>query len=131
DQVNAYAIDGGTKVRQAVQRCLLRPPVKLGPPICNQLLEIGQIRAIVPRSTRDLPWPAGAREALTQVRQHFVWHVDGKRLYGHDDALYAHSQSVIGARPPSYLIYSWVSISLSDLRACLANCSVNIRKVRR
>jgi hypothetical protein len=87
DKMNAQAIDGGAKVCQAVQCLLLGPPVKPRPPVVDELLEIGQMRAIVPRRPRDLIGPAGVGEALAQVRQDLVRNVNGERLHSHDDAL--------------------------------------------
>ena len=72
NEVNTHAIKGSAKVREAVQCDLLDPPVKLGAPVVDQLLNIGQIRAIVPGRAPDLTGPAGAGEALTQLRQHLV-----------------------------------------------------------
>ena len=87
DKVNPHAIKGSAKVREAVQRGFLGPPVKLRAPVVDQLLDIGQIRAIVPRRARDLTGPAGAGEALTQIRQHLVRHMDSERLHGRHDVL--------------------------------------------
>src|SRR4029453_1242542 len=41
NEVNTHAVKGGAKGREAVQRGLLAPPVKLGAPVVDQLLEIG------------------------------------------------------------------------------------------
>src|SRR5262249_37144533 len=85
-------------MRQAVERGLLCPPVKFGPPVCDQLLDIGQIRAIVPCRARDLLGPAGTGEALTQVHQHLVWNVDGERVHGHYDVLLSRMALVLSRR---------------------------------
>ena len=87
DQMNPEPINGGAEVGEAVQCCLLGAPVKLVAPVVNQLLDIGQIRAIVPRCSWNVIGPAGASKALAEICQHLVRNVDGERLHIHRDVL--------------------------------------------
>ena len=85
--MDAQALDGRAKVGEAVDGLLLGPPVKPCPPVLDQLLDVGQVRAVVPPRARDLIGSAGAGEALVQVRKGCIRDVDCEGLHIHPDIL--------------------------------------------
>ena len=73
------AVDVGEEVRPAVEPLLLRPPVELRLPVLAEVAQVLEVGAVVPRRVRDLVGPAGARQAVAQVVEHGVGHLDAER----------------------------------------------------
>ena len=67
DKVDVDAFDVGHEVGEAVETFLLCPPVKFGAPVFHQLLDVGQIGAVVPIGTGNLVGPPGTGKAVFQV----------------------------------------------------------------
>jgi hypothetical protein len=61
---------------EAVQLGLLGPPVVAVAPIGGELLHGGEVRAILPAGAGDFIWPVHAVEALAEVGEHGLGHLD-------------------------------------------------------
>src|SRR6266699_5785492 len=81
DKVQTEAVNGGPELWKTVQQAFLCAPVIGIAPVGNQLLEIVQVRPIVPASTGYLVRPAGALQALLQIAENVIIDLDRKCLY--------------------------------------------------
>src|SRR5207245_1779293 len=66
-----------------VQSRLVRAPVVALAPVGDQLLHVGQARAVLPAGLRRLVGPAHAREPRAKILQHVVGHVELEGLGRH------------------------------------------------
>ena len=72
DKVNPHPCHAGLVVAHGVDQTLLRPPIKTGAPVRHQLLDIGEIAAIIPTHTRYFIRPAGRGQAALQIFQNVI-----------------------------------------------------------
>src|SRR5260221_7876791 len=79
-KVQTKAVNGSLKLRETIQQAFLRAPVVGIAPVGDQLLEIVQVRPIVPASTGYLVRPAGALQALLQIAENVIIDLDRKCL---------------------------------------------------
>lgn len=83
DEVEAEAVDLSAEVGEPVDGFLLCAPVEPVLPVVNELLHVGQVRAVVPARARDLVGPAGPRQALAQVVESRLRDFDFERFDAH------------------------------------------------
>ena len=79
DVTAAVGVDRGRELRPAVQCRFRRPPVVPVQPVCAQALNGGELGAVVPPRAGDLVRPAGAPQAVAEILQHLIRHVDRER----------------------------------------------------
>src|SRR5947208_7736553 len=77
-KVQAEAVNGGLELWKTVQQAFLWAPVVGIAPVGNQLLEIVQVRPIVPASTGYLVRPAGTLQALLKIADNVIIDLDHK-----------------------------------------------------
>ena len=82
DEVNVDAIDGGDELVEAVQSRLSIAPVVLVAPIAAHVLDPGQRRALAPVVDGLGVGPPGLGEAMAQIVERVLRHVDSKRTNG-------------------------------------------------
>ena len=75
DEVNVHAVDAGHELREGVQLRLALPPVVLGAPVANELLELREPRALRLVGDRLPVGPPGRREAPAQIRDVGIGHL--------------------------------------------------------
>src|SRR5260370_3097781 len=80
EKVQAEAVNGGLELRKTVQQAFLCAPVVGLAPVGHQLLEIVQVRPIVPASTGYLVRPAGPLQALLQIAETVIIDLDRQCL---------------------------------------------------
>ena len=79
-EVDVEAVDAGLELLELVEPALLRPPVELVAPVLDELPQVGLVHPEPPSDSLRLIRQARPRQALAQVRQHFVRNVDGERF---------------------------------------------------
>ena len=79
DEVDVQPLDVRLEVVEAVQQPLLAPPVEFVPPVGEQLLQVLAVGAVVPRRAGQVVGEPRPGQAVPQVGQHFVGHVDRER----------------------------------------------------
>ena len=102
DEVDRHAVDVRLVVREPVHGALGPAPVVLGPPILDQLLQIGLVRAVRPFLVGELAGPTRLVQPISQVVQHRVRYVDRKRLFAHVPSLFAvvfHTRTISPVSP--------------------------------
>jgi len=82
-EVDTATVHAGAEVGEAVDRLLLRTPVETVPPVLAQLLDVREVRAIVPACTPDLIGPTSLLQSLAQVVKRLLRNLYFKRLYAH------------------------------------------------
>src|SRR6266567_96686 len=87
DEVHLDFRQGHRKLLEGIEAGLVDTPVILGAPVVDELAQIGQVRAVLPASARDLVGPADAVQPLAQVSEGGVWDPDSKWSGLHDDLL--------------------------------------------
>ena len=78
-EMDVDAVDLGDVLRQRVQPRLACAPVVLGGPVADQLLDRGQLHALLPIADQLLARPAGRRQAQTKREQLFLGDRDAER----------------------------------------------------
>ena len=78
DEVDVHAVDGRLELREGVQLRLALAPVVIRRPIADEFLELRELRALRLIGDRLLVGPAGRREALLQVGEVRVRHMDAE-----------------------------------------------------
>src|SRR6267142_4692943 len=76
DEVNVDAVDVRLELIERVQALLLSPPVVFVPPIVDEALEVGQVRAVVPSCIRELVGKTALCQPPFQVRQDAIRNVN-------------------------------------------------------
>ncbi len=89
DEVDAETVDVGLELRKLVEHPLVGAPVVDVAPVLAQLLDISEVRAVVPARSRNLVGPARLFEAALQVGQVLIGDVDGERRDRHGSLLQA------------------------------------------
>src|SRR5437588_8745473 len=79
DEMDLLAVDVGEKVRPTIEALFLRAPVELRRPVVAEILQIHAVGAVFPAASGNLIGPACTDEALPQVVEHHVGHVDTER----------------------------------------------------
>ena len=79
DEVDVQPVDVGLEVVEAVQQPFLVPPTELVAPVGDQLLEVLAVGAVVPRRVDQVVGQPRPRQAVLQIGQHLVGHVDRER----------------------------------------------------
>src|SRR5882672_12106761 len=74
--MNSVSVDIRLEMREAIDLALMRPPVVLVAPVLDQLLQIGEIRSILPASIGHFIGKASVLEARLQVGERGVGHLD-------------------------------------------------------
>ena len=82
DEVDVDPVDGGGELVEAVEGGLPLPPLVAVGPVLAHLAHIGEGDALAPVVDGLGLGPAGATEALVQVVQHRLGHLDLERGYG-------------------------------------------------
>jgi hypothetical protein len=72
------AVDARFELLELVQAALLRAPVEPLAPVGDELLEILQVRAVVPAGRGDFVGKTRARKTLFQVGEYFIGNMDAK-----------------------------------------------------
>ena len=81
--MDALAIDFGGVVLQPVQAGFVRSPVVLLDPVTNQFLQVRQVGALIPITTRNLIGVPRFTQPGAQISKDVVADVDAKRGYRH------------------------------------------------
>ena len=75
-EMNLHTVDRCLELRQLIEAALLLTPVERGPPVRDELLQIGEIRPVLPTRAVDLIGKTRPCQPLLQIRQNRVRHVD-------------------------------------------------------
>ena len=78
DEVDVEPVDLRHELREGVQLCLTLPPVVVGAPVADELLELRQLHALRPVGDRFLVRPAGRRDASAEVDELLLRNVDAE-----------------------------------------------------
>ncbi len=78
-EVDVEAVNPGLELRQLVEAALLRPPVVAIAPVGGQLPEIREVGAVVPARARQLIGKPGLCQALLEIAQDRVRHLNLER----------------------------------------------------
>ena len=76
--MDADLTDGGFEVRELIERLFLPAPVVFRVPIAHESFEVIGIGARVPSGALNLMGPSGIFQALLQVAQYLIGHMDGE-----------------------------------------------------
>ena len=75
-------VDGRLELVELIEALFLRTPVVLVTPIVDELLDVAQVRAVLPPGIRDLVWEPHLREALLEIGENCVRDLDRERYDG-------------------------------------------------
>ena len=89
NEMNVEAVDAGRELVELVETLLGGSPVELLAPVGDELLEIRQVRAVIPVRAGDLSGKSRARQALLQIGKDGIFDVNLER----DDRFLAQGQS--------------------------------------
>ena len=76
DEVNVETVDVRLELIELIEPPLLRPPVERGAPVGDELLEVRQVRAVIPARAVDAIREPGRRQSCPQVPQDIVGNVN-------------------------------------------------------
>src|SRR5262245_1257881 len=79
DEVNIDSIDLGDEHRQGIEACLYLPPIIVGAPVANSLLEFCKLWTLRPVVDRFLVRPADRRKTPAQIDKVCLRNLDGER----------------------------------------------------
>jgi hypothetical protein len=82
DEVNVETVDVRLELIELVEPTLLRAPVERVAPVGDELLEIRQVRSVVPTRSDDGIREAGLRQSRAQVAQDLVGDMNLERKDG-------------------------------------------------
>src|SRR5262245_16370506 len=117
--MDAEAVDRGLELRPPVELGLTAPPVVLGSPIGNELLQLRERRPLLPGWSGLVLRPAGVRETLSQIGERLIRGpiVEGNRAIvtgqrarrrrGEDERARARRKQVAPRRFHGSLRYLW------------------------
>src|SRR5262249_31157966 len=83
DEVHVDTVQGHRELAERVQLGLLGPPIVVVTPVVDQLLEIRQVRTVLPASIRNLVGPADSGQPSAQILEDVVGDSDGVGLRIH------------------------------------------------
>jgi hypothetical protein len=77
-EMDPDAVDVGAKVVEGIQPVLLRAPAETVRPVSEEILQVQQIRALLPWRGRGFLWPPRVPNPGAQVRDDLIAHAYGE-----------------------------------------------------